>query len=147
MGNARQKPVAKATSVQASRIGERLFINICSIATRAFGGAKFCVLAVDDFTNKSWSFFITHKDEQVDPLVELLLLLHKNGTPIYFIRLDNAGENKLLEESVRNHGTIYVTFEYVPPCSPQYNVRAERKFAYLWGGVRAVLNAAKLPEN
>ena len=38
-------------------------------------------------------------------------------------------------------------FEYVPPRSPQYNGRAEQKFAYLWGGVQAVINAAKLSEN
>ena len=40
-----------------------------------------------------------------------------------------------------------IKFEYIPPRSPQFNGRAERKFAYLWSGVRAVLNAAKLPEN
>ena len=86
-----------------TNIGERLYIDISSIAAKAFGGHKFWVLAVDDLTNQSWSFFVGHKDQRVDPLFELLLTLHKNGTPAHYIHLDNACENKLLEEAVKNH--------------------------------------------
>jgi hypothetical protein len=38
-------------------------------------------------------------------------------------------------------------FEFTAPYTPQQNGKIERKFATLWGKVRAMLNAAKLPWN
>jgi hypothetical protein len=36
-----------------------------------------------------------------------------------------------------------IHFEYMGPGTPQYNGRVERKFATLYGRVRAMLNAVK----
>jgi len=79
------------TKVVAKDIGEQLFIDISSMDHKAYDGARHWVLVVDDKTNKSWSFFVGHKGRYVDPLFELLLLLHKNKTPVKYIRADNAG--------------------------------------------------------
>ena len=39
-----------------------------------------------------------------------------------------------------------ITFEFTSPHTPQFNGRAERKFATIFNGVRACLNAAQLPK-
>ena len=120
------------TKVVATDIGERIFIDISSVDHKAYDGGRYWVLVVNDKTNKSWSFFVGHKDQQVDPLFELLLLLHKNKTPVKYIRADNAGENMLLQEAIRNHNFLNATFEFTPRNSPEYNGRCDRKFAFLW---------------
>jgi len=97
IANARKKNVAKVTKVMAQEIGECLYINISSVDWKAHDGACYWVLVVDDKSNKSWSFFVGHKDQQVDPVFELLLLFHKNKTPVKYIQVDNAGEKKLLQ--------------------------------------------------
>ena len=134
------------TKVVAKDIGERIFIDISSVDHKAYDGARYWVLVVDDKTNKSWSFFVGHKDQQVDPLFELLLLLYKNKTPVKYIRADNAGENMLLQEAIRNHHFLNAKFEFTPQNSPEYNGRCERKFAFLWSCLRSILNATKLPD-
>ena len=83
------------------------------------------------------------KNDQNDLVLKQLRKMKKNGTPVKFIRLDNSGENKALQELVDNDPVLNVSFEFTPRDSPQYNGRVERKFAFLWNGVRAILNAFK----
>ena len=56
------------------------------------------------------------------------------------IRLDNAGENKRLEEILKEKG-FDLKFEYTPVDRPKYNGVVERDFAKMYGRVRAMLNA------
>jgi hypothetical protein len=81
-------------------------------------------------------------------MLSLVRQLQKNKTPAKYIRCDNAGENKILEKAIKDDPHLpTVKFEFTPRESPQYNGRCERKFAFLWNGVRAVLNSAKLPKH
>ena len=143
--NARQQPVSKSTGSKATRKGEQIYIDISSIKFKSFGGNQFWLLVLDDCSGKSWSFFLRHKDHQVEVLVKFLLEMKKNNTPVELIQCDNAGENKSLQEAVEKHPTLSVQFEYTPRNSPQYNGKVERRFQFLWRGVRSVLNGAKLP--
>jgi hypothetical protein len=61
------------------------------------------------------------------------------------MRLDNSGENKTLQQEADKDSEIKLQFEFPSPYTPQQNGRIERKFATLWGKVRAQLNSAKLP--
>ena len=63
------------------------------------------------------------------------------------LRMDNAGENKLLEAAIKNDPDLNIIVEYTPRDSPQFNGKPERKFAWLWAGCRANLNAALLPDS
>jgi hypothetical protein len=69
------------------------------------------------------------------------------NTTVKYIRCDNAGENLTLQEELQADEHINVQFEFTAPHTPQKNGKVERKFATLWGKVRAMLNAAKLPWN
>ena len=106
---------------------------------------KFWLLVLDDKSGKSWSYFLKQKDELEDQMLAFLREMKKKGTPVSFIRLDNAGEHMTLRDSIRNSPDLQVQFEFTPRDGPQYNGRCERRFAVLWNAVRPNLNSAKLP--
>ena len=108
--NARKQPIAKSTDSPSTKKGERVYIDISSIKIKSFGGNKFWLLALDDCTGKSWSFFLKHKDDQVEVLVKFLLEMQKNHTPVLILRCDNAGENNSLQDEISKHPTLQVTF-------------------------------------
>jgi hypothetical protein len=53
-------------------------------------------LMVDECTNKTTHFF-KKKDEMIEPTCELIKQLKDKNLGIKFLRMDNAGENQLLE--------------------------------------------------
>jgi hypothetical protein len=61
------------------------------------------------------------------------------------MRLDNSGENKILPQDANKDPELKLQFEFTSPYTPQQNGKIERKFATIWGKVRAQLNSAKLP--
>jgi hypothetical protein len=143
---ARQKNIPKGNdTVHATSNGERLFIDISSIKTTSFGGAKFWLLVVDDKTDYSWSYFLKRKSETKDKICALVMeLKNKNGFNVLFIRCDNAGENKVTRDELKRIAPA-LQFEFTAPDTPQQNGCVERKFATLYGRVRAMLNRARLP--
>ena len=141
-----QKPVAKVTGTVADRPGKRLFIDSSRIKATSLGGSKFWAMAVDDNSDYTWSFFVRNKDDQNGPFTTLFGKLKREGRPVKFIRCDNAGENRVLEQQCETMG-FEITFEYTAPNTPQLNGKVERKFATLYARVRAALNGARLPSN
>jgi hypothetical protein len=61
------------------------------------------------------------------------------------IRLDNSGENKAFKDNADKENLLKLNWEFTAKDAPQQNGKIERKFATLWGKVRAILNSAKLP--
>ena len=144
MGKMRKKNVKKTTEKRSEKGGERLFLDISSVKGKSYGGSKFWILVVDDHTDYCWSFFVKKKSELKDKVVPLIKELKaKNGIEVKFIRCDNAGENNSLEEECKKEG-LGVTFEYTAVNTPEHNGRVERKFATLYGRVRASLNGARV---
>jgi hypothetical protein len=66
----------------------------------------------------------------------------KNIT-VNFIRCDNSEENKDIQQAIILIPKIKVKFEFTAPDTPQQNGKIERKFATLYGKVRATLNEAE----
>ena len=60
------------------------------------------------------------------------------------IRCDGSGENFSLQELIKGDKELNVKFEITAPYTPQQNGKIERKFATLYGKMRAMLNGAKL---
>ena len=61
--------------------------------------------------------------------------MNKNNTPVQCLRMDNAGENLLLERAIELDPVINTVVEYTPRNCPQCNGRVERKYAWLHGKV------------
>jgi hypothetical protein len=59
-------------------------------------------------------------------------------------RCDNAGENKAFQAALKEDMPYEIQFEYTAPYTPQQNGRIERKFATLYGKIRALTTASQL---
>jgi hypothetical protein len=64
--------VCKETQVKSMVPGERLYIDISSVRASSFGGYKFWVLIVDDFTDMCWSIFVKAKSLMPEQVVMLI---------------------------------------------------------------------------
>ena len=145
VGKARQKNVNKSWTGGSKIPGERLFVDISSIKSESYGGAKFWALIVDDYTDFCWSFFLKKKSDLKCKVVDVINELKAMERPVSFVRCDDAGENKSLEQLCKSLN-MKVQFEFSGPRTPQRNGRVERKFQTLFGRVRSMLNGAGIKE-
>ena len=145
ISKAQQKKISKTETVpRAKKPAERLFLDISSQPHRSLGGNKHWLLVVDDATDNCFSFFLKSKDKTAEVLIPFLKDLHARlGRGMEYIRCDNAGENLALKCKCEKAG-LGIKFELTAPNTPQQNWRVERKFATLWGRVRAMMEGANL---
>jgi hypothetical protein len=56
---------------------------------------------MDEYTNDLWTFFMKTKDETKNHVINLILDLQKDKTiTVNFIRCDNSGENKDIQQAI-----------------------------------------------
>ena len=114
--------------------------------TTTFGGSKYWLLIVDEYSDMCWSAFLNTKSDLPKRMLELVKRLKTlQQITVKNIRCDDAGENKKFQQLCEATG-LDINFEFTGPGSPQFNGPVERKFATLYGKVRAMLNAANLPK-
>jgi hypothetical protein len=65
-----------------------------SIKNESFGGSKFWLLVVDDYTDYCWSLFLKYKADLKDKMFNLLTDLKIAGIEVKYICCDDSGENK-----------------------------------------------------
>ena len=141
---ARQRNLGQAIEEsRAKKVGERLHMDISSIKSESFGGAKYWLLIMDEFSGYCWSHMLIAKSETKTKLLETLR--YKWDVEVKSIRCDNAGENHKAREELEKAG-FGVEFEFTASNTPQQNGKVERKFATLYGRVRSMLNGADVPE-
>ena len=141
---AKQMKIPKKSGNNSNTPCERLCIDISSIRGSSFGGAKYWILVVDEATDYCWSEFVAYKSDLSGKMIALVKEINGQvGRKVTYIRCDNAGENQAFERAAKSEG-LQLTFEYTAPGTPQQNGKVERKFAMLYGRVRAMLNAACL---
>ena len=139
----RQANIPKKKEPQVpSRPGYRLFIDISSFKHESMGGKRHWLIVVDEFSDCSHSFFLKRKSDQIELLPAWMKELKaKYGIDIKYVRLDNRGENRVLQKecSKQNLGII---FEFTAPGTPQENSMVERKIHTLKGRSRAMMITA-----
>ena len=129
---------------KATRVGERLYMDISSVNTHTFGANKYWLLVVGKFFDMCWSAFLRNKCDLSKHMMMIVKKLNGlNNVNVKYIRCEDAGENKAFEKN-SILASLNLTFKYTGPGSPQYNGRVERKFATLYGRVRSMHNAANL---
>jgi hypothetical protein len=145
ISKAKQKNVPKVSKHSATEKGERVAIDITSIKTISYGGAKFWLMIQDEFTGKLWSYFLKAKSDLPETVIKWINEIHKTTTvKIKSIRCDNAGENKSLQNQIESKKDLNIKFEFTAPYTPEMNGKIERKFATLYGKTRSMLNGARL---
>ena len=143
VAKAKQKKIGKKASKKSQKPGERLCIDISSPTAASFGGKHHWLLVVDENSDLCWSYFLKKKSETTAKMVALIKeLKSKYGIEVKYIRCDNAGENDALKRACLEEG-LGVTFEMTAPSTPQQNGKVERKFATLYGRMRAMLRGCK----
>ena len=152
VAKAKQKNVPKITSRPAPNSNaEMMYLDLCSIKQRKQGpkvnALKNWRMMVDGRTGLKFSAFFTTKSGMVEPTLEQWGKWKNAGIPVQTVRMDNAGENKTLEQ-LANSGTwqLGIKFEYTAQQNPQMNGPVERGFATCANRGRALMAAANLPE-
>ena len=90
---AKAKAVSKVSTVQAVLPGERIFVDTSGPYKKSIVGSNYWILVVDQFSGKSWSFFVKKKNLLSKIVDELLIKLFAAKYVIKYLRCDNAGEN------------------------------------------------------
>ena len=103
-------------------------------------------MLVDEATEMKFSHFFKTKDAMVEPTLALFYKWGKHGHPVKIVRLDNAGENKLLaQRSEQADWKLNIAFEFTGRATPQQNSRAEVGIATIANKGRALMAAAGCP--
>ena len=103
------------------------------------GGKRHWLIAVDEFSDYSHSFFLKRKSDQVVVIpISIKGLKMKYGIDVKYIRLDNSGENRKLQKECEKQN-LGIIFEFTAPGTPQQNSVVERKIPTLMGRARAMM--------
>ena len=114
---------------------------------RSLGGAKYFVTFIDDFSKRTWVYFIASKDQVFD---KFKLFLHKNkrisGKNVQTLRTDNGGEyvSKAFLLYCANAGILR---QFSQPYTPQHNGVAERRNRTILDIVRTFLSDTDVPSH
>ena len=122
-----------------TRPGYRVFIDISFFKQDSRGGNRHWLIAVDEFSDCSHSFFMRKKSDQIK-MIQMWIrgLSRKYEIEIKRTRLDNSGENRSLQKECDKEN-LGVIFEFTAPGTPQQNSVVERKIPTLVGRARAML--------
>ena len=137
-GKIRQANIPKKKEPQVpSRVGYRLYIDISSFKHESMGGKRHWLIVVDEFSDCSHRFFLKRKSDQIELLpVWMKELKAKYGMDIKYVRLDNSGENRSLENECAKQN-LGIIFEFTAPGTPQKNSVVERKIPTLMGKIKS----------
>ena len=133
---AKQKKLNKLSKVQATKPGERLFLDTSGPYPQSLGGNTYWLKIVDDFSRKNCNFLLKKKSEVGKKVIDHIDSLIKNGKKVKFLRCDNAGEHNVLKAFCEKNN---ITLEMTTPNTPQQNGVVERSFATELNYIRAML--------
>jgi hypothetical protein len=104
-------------------------------------------IMVNQRTGLKFSNFFDTKNGLVEPTCEQLHQWKQNSITVNYIRLNNAGENKLLKQRCHSEDWKFNTLlEFTARATPQQNALAELGFATLANRGGAMISAANVPE-
>ena len=120
-----------------------MYLDISSMTQASSGGNKHWASMVDEATKYKKSFFLKKKNDQIKVIIDWLKeLKNKYKIKVQQIRMDNAGENKMLARCC-DRNEMGIKFEYTAPGMLQQNRVVERAFVTLIGRGRAMMNHAR----
>ena len=144
MSKAKSKAVPKVGVHKATIAGERLCTDISGPYKKSIIGSTYWVLVVDEFSGKSWSYFVKKKSQISTSLNDLLSKLQYAKIKTSYLRCDNAGENTkgLVDVCIKYN----VHIEFTAPYTPKQNGIVERKFVTIRDRSVAAMIKAKFSD-
>jgi transposase InsO family protein len=125
---------------RAKVILELIHSNVCGpISTSSLDGHVYYVIFIDDFSRKSWVYFMKSKNETFKNFHEFKALIeNQTETHIRILRSNNGGEYEshqfedfCKEEAIKRQLTV--------PYNPQQNGVAERKNITICEAAKAMM--------
>lgn len=150
MAKAKQKNVSKTSEhVPSDSANGRIHLDLAKIKSRE-GLPKPTrpnwLIMVDEKTQLKFTSFHETKNGMVEPTCVQLDQWRQNGKEVKHIRLDNAGENKLLKRQATSQAwKLNIGFEFTARDTPQHNHLAELAFASIANKGRAMMIDANVP--
>ena len=106
---------------------------------------QWCMI-VHGKTQLKFSSFHSSKNAMVEPVCELFQRWASNGLGVTHVRLDNAGENILLQSRAQSAAwKLGIEFEFTARNTPQQNFLAEVSISTIAMRGRAMMHRANLP--
>lgn len=146
LGKHSRTKIPKVTTHRASSILELIHSDVCGpFRINSLGGARYFVTFIDDFSRKTWIYFITHKSQVLEKFKIFVQLVETTtGKLVKTLRTDNGGEytSKDFYAFCSSKG---ITREMPPPYTPERNGVAERRNRSLLDITRCLLIDNALP--
>jgi transposase InsO family protein len=127
LGKHHQDSFEKCASWHASDPFQLVHSDLCGPLSSPFSGCKYFLTFIDDFSKRTWVYFLKLKSEVFDKFLAYKALVEKQyGHQIQRLRTYNGGKY------VKNYFTSYCTtqgiqMQHIVPYTPQQNGVAERK--------------------
>jgi hypothetical protein len=151
IAKAKHKNVPKeSSSVVATKDKGRIYLDISTIKKEKDGPSVTkgnWRIMVDERLPLKFSEFFQTKSGMIEPTCQQLFKWQQAGLPVKYVRLDNAGENKALQNRTESSDwKMSIEYEYTAWNTPQQqNHLAELGFASLANKGRAMMAAANIP--
>ncbi|KAJ4813156.1 polyprotein [Rhynchospora pubera] len=137
----------KEASYRAKKPLELIHTDICGpITPNSLGKHRYFITFVEDFSRRTWVYFLKEKSEAFAVFKKFKVLVEKlNGNYIKAVRSDRGGEyiSKEFEYFCEEHG---IRRFLTAPYSPQQNGVAERKNRTILDMVRSMLKSKNMPK-
>lgn len=142
MKNQTYKPISSHHKEMLSLIHS----DVCGpMKVESLGKARYFVIYVDDYSRKTFVYFIRHKSDVGQVTKEFIRFIERQtGKSVKALKSDNGGEyiSSSLNEFLRENG---IEHQYSTPYTPQQNGVAERTNRILLEKARCLLLDAGLP--
>ncbi|KAJ0586507.1 putative RNA-directed DNA polymerase [Helianthus annuus] len=147
-GKHARKPFPKKSMWQTDTPLQIVHSDICGpMKTESIGGCRYFITFIDDFTRKTWVYFLKLKSEALSYFKQFRALVeNQSDHKIKTLRSDRGGEycSKVFQEYLGTNGIYHqLTNSY----TPQQNGVAKRKNRTLMELSRSMLNMKKLPNS
>lgn len=147
LGKHSRKSFPEEASTRAKKPLELVHSDVCGpINPSSLGKSNYFVLFIDDFSRKTWVYFLKQKLEVFETFKKFKALVEKeSGYSIKALRSDRGGEftSKKFEKYCEENG---IRRPVTVPYSPQQNGVAERKNRSILNMTRCILKSKRLPK-
>ena len=131
---------------KASNPLELVHTHVCGpLKPMSNGKITYFLTFIDDYSRKTWVYFLKRKSEVFDTFKEFKTLIEKqSGYYIKMLRSDHGGEytSDEFENYCKDHGIVH---QITPSYTPQLNGVAERKNRTILDMARSMLKGKCVP--
>lgn len=144
LGKQHRDPFLKGRASHALAALELIHSDLMSFPTPSFSRAKYVLTFIDDFSRRTWVYFLKYKSDVFDSFRIFKTYVEKrSGCSIQWICTDNGGEyvNQAFRDFCTKHG---LQQQFTVPYTPQQNGVAEHKNRTLWEMMNCMIQSKSM---